>query len=336
MRRRWFTIVLGMMAFFMVSGAWESLFLSRGVANPPAAKALNTVSVARSAPAASISTARPQLVKTAAVVHVTRPRASAPTPDAKAKIYQHLEHRDRSFMLSWPQLKSVQQAEQAFEQAAAVDPYVYWNISRWSVKCTWLKEKDEEKDTVLYSVSYRESKAQSDWVNTRVHQVLRQILKPGMLDFQKEKAIHDWIVEHVQYDRTETNYTAYDALAKGRAVCQGYALLAYRMLSDAGIPTRILTGTANGSHMWNEVELHGHWYQLDVTWDDPLGDRPKDVYYTYFNLTDKQMAKDHHWNRSQGKPAVTDYISELQTLERTDKAHAKVYASLLAAVRSRR
>ncbi|WP_067934466.1 transglutaminase domain-containing protein [Alicyclobacillus kakegawensis] len=271
----------------------------------------------------------PMKVQTA--THVAQVHGSAPPANYKKEIYRHLEQRASSFTLTWPHLRSVGEAEQAFRTAAAADPYVDWNISRWTVECTWLASKD----TVRFYVKYRESKAESAFVNTRVHKILRQIIKPGMLDFQKEKAIHDWIVQHVQYDVGGTRYTAYDALASGKAVCQGYALLAYRMLTDAGIPTRIITGTADGSHMWNEVKLHGRWYQLDVTWDDPLGDRPKDVSYAYFNLTDAQLAKDHHWDHQQGPAAVTDFVHELRTLESSDKAHKSVYASLLNVLKGR-
>ncbi|MEI0738921.1 transglutaminase domain-containing protein [Paenibacillus sp. JTLBN-2024] len=65
-----------------------------------------------------------------------------------------------------------------------------------------------------------------------------------MNDHEKIKAIHDWIVLHLKYDETLQKYTAYDGLSSGSTVCQGYSLLAYKMLKDAGITNRIVEGTA--------------------------------------------------------------------------------------------
>jgi transglutaminase/protease-like cytokinesis protein 3 len=75
------------------------------------------------------------------------------------------------------------------------------------------------------------------------------------------------------------------------------------------------------------------WYQLDVTWDDPTGDGQKDVVYQYFNLTDKQMGKDHQWNHKQGPAATTDFVSTLKSLEKNDRRHASRYQAILRALR---
>jgi hypothetical protein len=62
-------------------------------------------------------------------------------------------------------------------------------------------------------VSYRENEAQYRAVVSRVSQLLnKKILRKGMDAFQKEKAIHDYIITHVRYDTSLQDYTAYDAL----------------------------------------------------------------------------------------------------------------------------
>ncbi|MCX7773977.1 MAG: hypothetical protein N2376_12785, partial [Clostridia bacterium] len=52
-------------------------------------------------------------------------------------------------------------------------------------------------------------------------------------------------------------------------------------------------------HAWNLVSINGKYYQLDVTWDDPImADGSHALYHHYFNLTDADMALDHQWNKA--------------------------------------
>ena len=90
--------------------------------------------------------------------------------------------------------------------------------------------------------------------------------------------VHDYLVDNVEYDSSHpgTCYSAYGALVKHKAVCQGYAK-AFQYLMDAlDIPCILVSGTASDadgnleSHAWNYVQLSGKWYAVDVTWDDPV------------------------------------------------------------------
>ena len=112
----------------------------------------------------------------------------------------------------------------------------------------------------------------------------------GMTDFEKALSAHEWLATHVFYDpfvansdqdytttggatfsRDEAVYTPYGAFANGKAVCQGYAL-SYKLLLDrAGVNCCVVTSDAM-NHAWNMVQLDGVWYQVDVTWDDPIWD----------------------------------------------------------------
>ncbi|MCM3748730.1 hypothetical protein M3223_15365 [Paenibacillus pasadenensis] len=154
------------------------------------------------------------------------------------------------------------------------------------------------KSSISMTAEYRETLEQSAAVAKRSKAMLKELLDPGMDDEEKVRAIHDWIVRHVRYDESLSRYTAYEALTLRSAVCQGYALLVYRMLNDAGIETRIVEGTVeSGDHAWNLVRLGGGWYHLDATWDDPLPDRGNEVSHKYYLLSDSEMAKDHKWTK---------------------------------------
>lgn len=90
---------------------------------------------------------------------------------------------------------------------------------------------------------------------------------------------------------------AYGALVDGAAVCEGYARAMLLLTRLAGIPGRLMSGTAwNGSsaeaHAWNLLQLDGAYTQADPTWDDAEG---SGVTHWYFGLTDSAMAADHQW-----------------------------------------
>lgn len=170
----------------------------------------------------------------------------------------------------------------------------------------------EDDVTINFSFEYLTTKSEEDFVDSKVSSILEQIINSSMSDDQKEKCIHDYIVKNVQYDTSYERYSAYDALSEGKTVCQGYALLAYKMLTDAGIESRIISGKANNgyeteSHAWNLVRLNGNWYHLDCTWDDPVPDVEGRVLYDYYNLTDDQISKDHSWDYSLYPSATTVY-----------------------------
>ncbi|HEX2925714.1 MAG TPA: transglutaminase domain-containing protein [Ruminiclostridium sp.] len=154
--------------------------------------------------------------------------------------------------------------------------------------------------TINFTFSYWTTAVQADFVSTTVNSVLSQIITPEMNDYQKEKAIHDWIMTKVAYDTTLAQHSDYAALVSPyKTVCQGYALLGYKMLNQVGIQTKILEGTAgNQEHVWNEVQLDGVWYHLDPTWDDPVPDVAGRVTYSYYNLTDDQIKVNHIWTKS--------------------------------------
>ena len=54
------------------------------------------------------------------------------------------------------------------------------------------------------------------------------------------------------------------------------------------------TGYANGGyHAWNIVYIDGKYYNVDLSWDDSLGDVSNTYSFAYFNLSDKAISVDH-------------------------------------------
>ncbi|MCM3629420.1 transglutaminase [Paenibacillus glycanilyticus] len=189
--------------------------------------------------------------------------------------------------------------------------------------------------TIKLEARYRETTEQTAAVDKMVNKAIAQIITPRMNEHEKVKAIHDWIVGKLQYDETLKHYTAYEALSTGTAVCQGYSLLAYKMLKAVGIPVLIAEGKVkSGDHAWNMVQLDGSWYHLDMTWDDPVvkqaGTKQTEsrLSYNYYLKTDDEMRADHQWTKTY--PAANhSYSSELSKLESTDSGKADVYEKLI-------
>lgn len=151
--------------------------------------------------------------------------------------------------------------------------------------------------TIGIKIEYLETAAQLKEVNKRVKEVLKELNIKEKATYKKVKLIHDYIVNHTRYVSTSNSHTGYGALIKGKAVCQGYSQLAYKMLTEAGVKCYFISGKAdNGKkvedHAWNMVKIGKKWYYMDVTWDDPTGGEDR-LSYTYFLIGSKNFHKDH-------------------------------------------
>lgn len=121
-------------------------------------------------------------------------------------------------------------------------------------------------------------------------------------EFDRELFIHDKLVNGCEYVSAEDvlHSTAYGVLVNGTASCEGYAKAAKLLLDSAGIENYLVCGTAtredgtSEGHMWNIVCLGGEKYNLDLTWDDPIGEGDiENRRYAYFNITDEDILKTH-------------------------------------------
>ena len=142
--------------------------------------------------------------------------------------------------------------------------------------------------------------------------IVKKITNPSMTDFQKEIAIHDYIVNTTTYDvaNAEANtlprsrYTASGVLIDHVAVCEGYCEAFKLLLNLCNIKCDIVYGLSSDTpHAWNIVNLEGNWYMVDVTFDDPISltsenARKDALTYDYLNITNSQLRKDHTWDEN--------------------------------------
>ena len=69
--------------------------------------------------------------------------------------------------------------------------------------------------------------------------ILEEIISPNQSDIEKEIAIHDSLVDNINYvDTGDSSYNAYSALINGIAVCIGYTECFKTLLDMLGIENR--------------------------------------------------------------------------------------------------
>ena len=124
---------------------------------------------------------------------------------------------------------------------------------------------------IQYTMSYHSDAEQEAKLTAAVAEAMAKLQLNGLSEAKKITKIHDYICNHVDYAYNSTEeqiYTAYGALCTGKAVCQGYAVLFYRLCKEAGLSVRIISGTGNGGpHAWNIVRIGSKYYNVDCTWD---------------------------------------------------------------------
>lgn len=157
-----------------------------------------------------------------------------------------------------------------------------------------------KQGAIAYELTYFTSKSKDEAADKLIDAQIKKIKKTAKTDFAKVKAVNDFIVSNTTYGGTSSDrYTAYGLMKNKVAVCQGYALVAYKMFEKLDIPVRYVVGYAgNQNHAWNKVKVSGKWYNLDTTWNDPTPNSPTEVQYNYFLVSDKQLSKDHTWQKS--------------------------------------
>lgn len=154
--------------------------------------------------------------------------------------------------------------------------YILWNCQGYTVGATQeASSQGSGYDVhITFTFTYLSDADQEAQMDQAVANLLKTLDLSGKTDYQKIKAIYDYICSNITYDYDnlyDDSYTlkhsSYAALINKKAVCQGYASLFYRLALEAGIDARVISGDSNGPHAWNIVKIEGSYYNLDSTWD---------------------------------------------------------------------
>lgn len=124
---------------------------------------------------------------------------------------------------------------------------------------------------VTGSGGYGSKKERYDQAVKKLNEIIKNLNLDGKSDYEKFKAVTNWIVSNVRYD--EDNETKYQhdltgAVLEGLAVCDGYAGTFYYMANAVGLNALFEDGITNSNrirHAWNLVEIDGTYYYADPT-----------------------------------------------------------------------
>lgn len=184
-------------------------------------------------------------------------------------------------------------------------------------------EIDREVFPYAYSILHRGS------------EVLAEIIHDGMTDFEKEKAIYDWMIANyngglmdgstlpTEEERYYTVKTAYGLMNGYHGDCVGWSGTFFTLCNMAGLScaTVDVAATPGGAvpysddfavnHRINLIRLDGEYYFTEVYWFYQKHS-PTDGDYRYMNMTTETAAEHYTWlDEDAHGPVVCDGTSFL-------------------------
>lgn len=162
---------------------------------------------------------------------------------------------------------------------------------------------------------------------------INDLITPDMNDYEKELAVHDYIVGCSSYDEAHLNALGiglpnsdnpYGCLINGKAICSGYSTTFQLFMDMLEIPCKTIYATdfEGDDHSWNIVQIGGSWYYVDV-WDDtelPDTDSTKFSYITQTvthinSVNEIESLMEKALDNMQDSVAVTSDMSDFQFSE---------------------
>ena len=178
----------------------------------------------------------------------------------------------------------------------------------------WTSGSSITKIEFTYLTNAKEEQQELD---AALQEVRNKIDISGMSDEEIVLAYHEYLTSTVAYAYEDYfngtiaanhGYDMYGALVKHSCVCQGYAETMFYLLREAGLSCAIAS-SGNINHAWNIVKIHGKWYHIDATWDDPVWDMPGRSYHDYFLVSFDTMNKNTLINHTKDR---TDMVVSAQ------------------------
>lgn len=162
-------------------------------------------------------------------------------------------------------------------------------------------------------------------------------------DLEKVRKVHDYLCRNISYDyqgsdtgevtRVITSHNVLGVFAHKKAQCEGISKAAKVLLNAVDVRCIVVFGQAENKdslmadHCWNIVNIEGHPYHMDITFD--IGNGSGDyIAYDYYNVTDAQIRKDHIF--STGLPKCVNKEAnyfEQESLVFTSKRKLESYIS---------
>lgn len=189
--------------------------------------------------------------------------------------------------------------EKAYEYLLYDCPELFWCIgsSQMTMYDTYTEFYPE------YSCSLEERETRQNEIDAAVTDCMAGI-DASAGEYDRIRYVFEYLVNTVDYDENAPdNQNIYSALTGKRSVCAGYSRAAQYLLEKAGVECIYVTGKirGQGAHAWNIVKCEGTYYQMDVTYGDPVfleaesGENVpgNSINYDYLCCTDETLSSDH-------------------------------------------
>lgn len=181
---------------------------------------------------------------------------------------------------------------------------------------------------IRIKMTYFTSKVKEDASMKEIKKQATKIKREHSSTLNRIKAVNDYVVLNTTYggSKGKDAYSKYGVTHLKEAYCQGYAMVAYELLKELGIPVIFVYGYSKGNtHLWNKVKMDGKWYNLDTTWNDISKGNGKNKAYNYFLVSDQTMQRDHSWNNSELPKSNSENFDFLNKTSSAEFVGSKIY-----------
>ena len=178
----------------------------------------------------------------------------------------------------------------------------------------------------LYEINFQYGMAVDEVIRCKSQlknlDVMRNLNAEGLDEPHRALAACRYLAENCTLSETAPG-SCYDALIRAESNSEGLALAFVEMCHQMDVDCRIVYGQLNGAdHCWNIVNIEGHPYHMDITFD--IGNGTEDfISYDYYNITDSQIRKNHIY--SAGLPKCTEKQANYFEQEDIDKIYATIF-----------
>ena len=138
-----------------------------------------------------------------------------------------------------------------------------------------IETKYDSMGRVTITISKNYTDEQIQLINEKVEQLTPTLINSNLSTLDNIRIIHDYIINNTKYDslRSDQNILTYNSniaygpLLQGFGICGGYTDAMQLFLEKLNVKNYRVSSS---NHIWNAVYLDGKWYNLDLTWDDPV------------------------------------------------------------------
>lgn len=212
------------------------------------------------------------------------------------ELYQGVKEQQESFYIHASDSDLI---GQIYQEILYDRPEIFWCTGEMQI----MSYSTYAEVTPTYSCTGEEKAQKEAEIEAAAQECLSGISSEAS-EYECVKYVFEYIVNTVDYDlNSSDNQNIYSALVNKVSVCAGYSRAAQYLLHRMGVECIYVTGTitGQGAHAWNIVKCDGQYYQMDVTFGDPVfmseesGESmpSNSINYGYLCCTDEEIYQNH-------------------------------------------